>query len=201
MSGLGTLQAFNERMDLMSDKAIQATHDTEAANAAAERIVRHFQGKGFTRITEALILQIHHIAGERTEIDQAFETAQKQGRVPPLSKHFAIHPYGHYSEFRNFDEAKAALGNDFTLSLIYDIPQVFFDPAPVMADDPLATGTKYDVIMKVWDNVDGYAVAILLNDPDASFVDYIGTHPGADWHKIMGELEVASTSLRDKFTL
>lgn len=185
----------------MSDKAIQATHDIEAANAAAQRIVRHFQSKGFTRITEALILQIHRVEGDRAEIDKAFAAAQKQGRMPPLSKYFAIHPYGHYSEFRDFEAAKDALGNDFTLSLIYDIPQVFFDAAPVMADDPLATGTKYDVIMKVWDNVEDYAVVILLNDPDASFVDYIGTHPGADWHKIMGDFEIASTSLRDVFTL
>jgi hypothetical protein len=78
---------------------------------------------------------------------------------------------------------------------------MFFDPAPVLADDPLATSTKYDVIMKVWDNVDGYAIVILLNDPDASFVDYIGTHPGADWQRIMGDFKVASTALRDEFTL
>jgi len=185
----------------MNDKVTQATHDVEAANAAAQRIVRHFQSKGFTRITEALILQIHHIAGDRAEVDKAFEASHKQGRMPPLSRYFTIHPYGHYSEFRSFEEAKAALGNDFTLTLIHDIPQMFFDPAPVLADDPLATGTKYDVIMKVWDNVDGYAIVILLNDPDASFVDYIGTHPGADWQRIMGDFKVASTALRDEFTL
>ncbi|MDD2699756.1 MAG: hypothetical protein PHH36_00830 [Sideroxydans sp.] len=185
----------------MNDTVTQAMQEAEAANAAAQRIVRHFQGKGFTRITEAMILHIRHIAGERAEVDEAFEVAHKQGRVPPLSMYFTIHSYGHYSEFRSFDEAKAALGNDFTLTLIHDIPQVFFEPAPVMADDPLATGTKYDVIMKVWDNVEGCAIAILLNDPDASFVDYIGTHPGAEWQKIMGDLVVASTSLSDAFSL
>lgn len=185
----------------MNDTVNQATHEIEAANAAAQRIVRHFQSKGFTRITEALILHIRHIAGDRAEVDRAFEAAHKQGRVPPLSMYFSIHPYAHYSEFRSFDEAKAVLANDFTLTLIYDIPQVFFDPAPVLCDDPLASGTKYDVIMKVWDNDEGCAIAILLNDPDASFVDYIGTHPGADWQKIMGEFHVASTSLGDGFTL
>ena len=185
----------------MENTDTQATRDSEAANAAAERIVRHFQSKGFARITEALILHIRHIAGDRAEVDRAFEATHKQGRVPPLSMYFTIHPFAHYSEFRSFEEAKAALGNDFTLTLIYDIPQVFFEPAPVLADDPLASGTKYDVIMKVWDNVDGCAIVILLNDPDAAFVDYIGTHPGADWQKIMGDFKVASTSLSDAFTL
>ena len=185
----------------MSDSTPQAMHGIEAANEAAKRVVRHFQSKGFTRITEALILQIHHIAGERGEIDDAFETAQEQNKIPPLSRYFAIHPYGHYSEFRDFDAAKAAIGNDFTLTLISDLPRVFFDPAPVMVDDPLASGTKYDVMMKVRDSVDGYAVAILLNDPDASFIDYVGTHPGADWHKIMGDFEVATTALVDEFKL
>lgn len=185
----------------MNDTDTQAMHEAEAANAAAQRIVRHFQSKGFSRITEALILHIRHIAGDRAEVEHAFEAAHKQGRVPPLSMYFSIHPYAHYSEFRSFDEAKAALAHDFTLTLIHDIPQVFFDAAPMLADDPLATGTKYDVIMKVWDNVEGCAIAILLNDPDAAFLDYIGTHPSADWHKIMGDFKVVSTSLNDAFTL
>ncbi len=185
----------------MNDTSTQAMYDTEAANEAAGRIVRYFQSKGFTRITEALIIQIHHVSGERAEIDEAFEAAQEEDKMPPVQAYFQIHPYGHYSEFRSFDEAKSALKSDFTLTLINDIPKMFFDPAPAMADDPLASGTKYDVIMKVWDNVDGYAVAILLNDPDASFIDYVGTHPGADWHKIMGEFEVATTSLVDELDL
>lgn len=173
----------------------------QAANEAAQRIVRHFQSTGFTRITEALLIQIHHVAGSRAEIEEAFDAAQEQDKVPPLSRYFEIHPYGHFSEFRSYDEARAALANDFTLTLINDIPKIFFEPAPVLADDPLATGTKYDAIMKLSDNVDGYAVAILLNDPDSSFMDYVGTHPGADWHKIMGAFEIATTALVDEFDL
>ena len=185
----------------MNDTSTQAVNDTQAADAAAKRIVRHFQGKGFTRITEALIIQIHHIAGDRAEIEEAFEVAQEQDKVPPVNAYFAIHPYGHFSEFRSFDEAKSALKSDFTLSLINEIPRMFFEPAPVLGDDPLAQGSKYDAIMKLSDNVGGYAVAILLNDPDASFIDYVGTHPGADWHKIMGEFEIATSSLGDELDL
>lgn len=185
----------------MNDTSNQTANDTQVADAAAKRIVRHFQGKGFTRITEALIIQIHHIAGDRAEIEEAFEAAQEQDKVPPVNVYFEIHPYGHFSEFRNFDEAKSALKSDFTLSLINEIPRMFFEPAPVLGDDPLAQGSKYDAIMKLSDNVDGYAVAILLNDPDASFIDYVGTHPGADWHKIMGEFEIATTSLGDELDL
>ena len=185
----------------MNDTSNQTANDTQVADAAAKRIVRHFQGKGFTRITEALIIQIHHIAGDRAEIEEAFEAAQEQDKAPPVNAYFEIHPYGHFSEFRSFDEAKSALKSDFTLSLINEIPKMFFEPAPALADDPLAQGTKYDAIMKLSDNVDGYAVAILLNDPDASFIDYVGTHPGADWHKIMGEFEIATSSLGDELDL
>ena len=173
----------------MSDQSNQA------ANAAAQRIVRHFQGKGFTRITEALIIQIHHLDGDRAEIEEAFDAAQETDSTPPLNEYFDISPYGYYSETRSFDELKASLKADFTLSLINDIPKVFFDPAPVMVDDPLANGSKYDVMMKLNDNVSNYAVFILLNDPDASFIDYVGTHPGADWQNIMGEFEIATSSL------
>lgn len=174
---------------------------TQAADDAAERIVRHFQTQGFTRITEALIIQIHHIAGDRAEVDEAFEAAQEQDKTPPVKKYFEIHPYGHFAEFRSFDEAKSALKSDFTPTLISNIPRVFFDPAPVVIDDPLASGTKYDVIMKLRDNVEGYAVAILMNDPDASFLDYVGTHPGSDWQKIMGDFEIATASLGDELEL
>jgi hypothetical protein len=179
----------------MNDSSIQA------ANAAAERIVRHFQAQGFTRITEALIIQIHLRAGERAEVDEAFEAAQEQDEAPPVEQFFEIHHYGHFAEFRDFDEAKSVFKSDFTLTLRSDIPKVFFDPAPVLVDDPLASGTKYDVMMNFRDNDDGYAVAVLLNDPDSSFLDYVGTHPGSDWQKIMGGIEIASTSLGDELEL
>lgn len=177
----------------MNDSSIQAAH------AAAERIVRHFQTQGFAGITEALIIQIHHRAGDRAEINEAFEAALEQDLAPPVHEYFEIHPFGHFAEFRSFDEAKSAIGADFTPSLLHEIPRVFFDPAPLVIDDPLASGTKYDVIMKLKSNVDGYAVAILMNDPDASFLDYIGTHLASDWQRIMGEFEIASTALGDEF--
>jgi hypothetical protein len=174
---------------------------TLAADAAAERIVRHFQAQGFTGITEALIIRVHLKAGERAEVDEAFEIAQEQDKTPPVEQYFEIYPFGHFAEFRSFDEAKSAFKSDFTLSLRGDIPRVYFDPAPVVVDDPLASGTKYDVLMKLRDNVGGCAVAILMNDPDASFLDYIGTHLGSDWRKIMGEFENASTFLGDELKL
>ena len=173
----------------MNDSSIQA------ANDAAKLIVRHFQGKGFTRITEAMLIQIKQIAGDQAEIEEAFEAAQEQDKAPPVNVYFKVFPYGHYSESRSFEEAKSVLSSDFTLSLKYEIPKLFFGSVPVLVDDPLASGTKFDVMMKLDDNVEGYAVAILLNDPDSSFIDYVGTHPGADWQKIMGELEIATTRL------
>ena len=171
------------------------------ANDAAERIVRHFQSKGFNGITEALLIRIHRKAGNRTEVDEAFEAALEQDKVPPLRQYFEIHPFGHFAEFRSFEEAMANFNTDFTLTLRSEIPRVFFDHAPVVIDDPLASGTKYDVVMKLRDNEDGYAVAILMNDPDVSFLDYIGTHLGSDWHQIMGEFEVVSASLGEEIAL
>lgn len=171
------------------------------ANVAAERIVRHFQAQGFANITEALIIQIHLKKGNRAEIETAFEEALEQDKAPPLQQFFEIRPYGHFADFRSFDEAKSAIQSDFTLTLRSEIARVFFDQAPVVIDDALASGTKYDVMMKLRDNVDGYAVAILMNDPDASFLDYIGTHLGNDWQKIMGNLEFASAILGSEIDL
>jgi hypothetical protein len=174
---------------------------TLAADAAAERIVRHFQAQGFTGITEALIIRIHLKAGGRAEVEEAFEVAQEQDKAPPVEKYFEIYPFGHFAEFRSFDAAKSAFKIDFTPSLRRDVPRVYFEPAPVVVDDPLASGTKYDVLMKLRDNVGGCAVAILMNDPDASFLDYVGTHLGSDWQKIMGEFENASTFLGNELEL
>lgn len=174
---------------------------TQTANAAAERIVRHFQGKGFIGISEAFILQIHLRAGNRAEIDDAFEAAQEQDKAPPVGKYFEIRPIGHFAEYRSFDEAKSAFSSDFTMSLRSDIPKVFFEPAPVVIVDPLASGTKYDAIMKLSDNINEYAVAILMNDPDASLLDYISSHLGSDWQKIMGEFEFARVSLGERLDL
>jgi hypothetical protein len=174
---------------------------TQTANEAAEHIVRHFQAKGFANITEALIIQIRPRGAGRAEVEAAFEAAQEQDKAPPVQKYFEIHPYGHYSDFRNFDEAMSAFNTDLTVSLRSEIPRVFFDPAPVVIEDALASGTKYDVIMKLRDNAEGYAIAVLMNDPEASFLDYIGTHHGKDWQEIMGDFEIASASLGDEIDL
>ncbi|MFA6973003.1 MAG: hypothetical protein WC208_16600, partial [Gallionella sp.] len=114
---------------------------------------------------------------------------------------FEIHPFGHFSDFRSFSEARSAIQSDFTVGLRMEIPRVFFDPAPVVVDDALASGTKYDVMMKIRDNVDGHAIGILLNDPDSSFLEYIGTHHGKDWQKIMGDFEITTASLASEINL
>ncbi len=173
----------------MNDSSIQAAH------AAAERIVRHFQAQGFVGITEALLIQIHLKTGDRAEVEDAFEASHELDQAPPVQKYFEIHPYGHYATFRSFDEALAEIKTDFTTCLLNDLPRVYFEDAPVLIDDPLASGTKYDAMIKLQNNVDGYAVAILMNDPDSSFLDYIGTRIGSDWKKIMGDFEIASTEL------
>ena len=174
---------------------------TLQANEAAERIVQYFQANGFAGISEALILRIRPKAGDRSEIEAAFEAAHEQDMPPPVQQFFEIRPFGHYSSFRSFDEAKSAIQSDFTEALRMEVPRVFFDPAPVVIDDAMASGTKYDVLMKIADNVDGYAIGILLNDPDASFLEYIGTHHGDDWQQIMGNLEITTSSLASEINL
>lgn len=170
-------------------------------NEAAERIVRYFQANGFAGITEALIIRISLKAGHRAEIDSAFEAAHEQEISPPVHQYFEVKPFGHFSDFRSFEEAKSAIQSDFTLALRTEVPRIFFDPAPVVIDDAMATGPKYDVLMKITDNVDGYAIGILLNDPDASFLEYIGTHRGNDWQHIMGNLEITTASLASEVNL
>jgi hypothetical protein len=176
------------------------THPLQG-NEAAERVVRYFQANGFVGITEALIIRIRLKAGDRSEIDSAFEEAHEQEISPPVQQYFEVKPFGHFSDFRSFDEAKSAIQTDFTQALRMEIPKLFFDPAPVVIDDALASGTKYDALMKITDNIDGYAIGILLNDPDASFLEYIGTHHGNDWQQIMGNLEVTTASLASEINL
>lgn len=164
------------------------------ADETAERIVRHFQAEGFAGISEALIVRVGLRKGDRTAVDTAFKVAEDQDRFPPVGEYFELRPYGHFSDFRSFAEAKAAIQSDFTVSLRKELPSLFFDPAPVVIDDALATETKYDAMVKLRDNDGGYAFAILLNDPDSSFFEYLGTHRGNDWQKIMGDFGITAIS-------
>lgn len=165
------------------------------ADGTAERIVRHFQAEGFIGISEALIIRIGLKKGDRTEVEAAFHTAAEQEKAPPVGEHFEIRPYGHFSGFRSFEAAKAAIQSDFTVNLRRGLPSAFFEPAPIVIEDALATSTKYDAMVKLRDNIDGYAFAILLNDPDASFFEYLGTHHGNDWQKIMGDFGNAAIAI------
>lgn len=160
----------------------------------AERIVRHFQSEGFSGISEALILRIGLRKGDQTEIVTAFNRAADQQKMPPVGEYFELRPSGHFSDFRSFEEAKATIQSDFAAGLRKAIPDVFFQPAPVVIEDALATGTKYDALLKLRDNADGYAFVILLNDPDFSFFEYLGTHRGNDWQKIMGDFGTTAVS-------
>ena len=164
------------------------------ADGMAERIVRHFQTEGFAGITEALILRIRLKKGDRREVEFAFETAVEEGKSLPLHEQFEVRAIGHFAESRSFAQAKAAVQSDFTVSLRRELPRVFFDPSPVLIDDPIASGTKYDAMVKLWDNVEDCAYAILLNDPDASFIDYLGSHYGNDWQQIMEDLGATAAS-------
>ena len=160
----------------------------------AERIVRHFQSEGFSGISEALVVRIGLRRGEQSEVDAAFAAAADRQKMPPLGEYFEIRPCGHFSDFRGFDEARTAIQSDFTVGLRKAIPEIFFAPAPVVIEDALATGTKYDAMLKLRSNAGDYAFVILLNDPDSSFFEYLGSHRGNDWQKIMGDLETTAAS-------
>ncbi len=162
------------------------------ADATAERVVRRFQAEGFPGITEALLVRVRLKKGDRLAVEAAFERAQQMDATPPMREHFEIQPYGFYSEIRTLIAAKAAFPNDFANGLAYKLPQVFFDAAPVVADDALATDTKYDAMLKLSDNAGGYAIAVLLNDPNSSFFEYLETHAGYDWQQIIGNLGAAA---------
>lgn len=164
------------------------------ANSSAERIVRHFQAAGFPGIKEALVIRIRLKKADRHEVDAAFERAADQNIAPPLSDYFEIRPYGFYSELRNFTQAKAEVPNDFGVNLRRKVPSIYFDAAPVVVDDALATGAKYDALVKFSDNMLDYAVAVLLNDPTSSFFEYLDNHRGGDWQKIIGDLSAAATT-------
>lgn len=161
---------------------------TFPADSMADRVVRHFQSVGFPGITEALLLRIRLKKGDRLEVDAAFDFAAERDVAPPLQDFFEIRPFGFYSQIRSFDDARAVFGSDFGQGLRVELPSIYFDDAPVVVDDALATGTKYDAMLKLANNSDGYAVAVLLNDPNSSFFEYLNAHSGYDWNTIMGNL-------------
>lgn len=165
------------------------------ANSAAERIVRHFQAAGFTGITEALVIRIRLKKADRPEVEAAFGRAADLGAAPPVTEYFEIRPYGFYSELRSYAQAKADIQSDFGISLRRRMPDVYFDAAPVVVDDALATGTKYDALIKFSDSMLDYALAVLLNDPTSSFFEYLDAHRGNDWQKIIGDFETAAATL------
>lgn len=164
------------------------------ANSSAERIVRHFQAAGFTGITEAMVIRIRLKKADRHEVQAAFDRAADLGAMPPLADYFEIRPYGFYSEQRSFAQAKAEVAADFGVALRRKVPGIYFDVAPVVVDDALATGTKYDALVKFSDNMLDYAVAVLLNDPTSSFFEYLDSQRGHDWQQIIGEFETAATT-------
>lgn len=164
------------------------------ADATAERFVRHFQAVGFPGITEALLVRIRLKKGDRMEVDAAFDLALERSAAAPMQEFFEIRPYGFYSEIRVFGDAKAAFTGDFGHGLRVELPSIYFDAAPVVADDALATGTKYDAMLKLSDTTDGYAIAVLLNDPNASFFEYLSANSGYNWSEITGSLSAAAKS-------
>jgi hypothetical protein len=171
------------------------------ADGIAERIVRHFQAEGFGGISEALIIRIGLRRGERREVDAAFEAAAEGEKMPPVHEHFEIHPFGHYAESRDFAAARSAIQADFGAGLRMELPRVYFDPAPIVVDDAFATGTRYDAMLKIGANVGGHAFAVLLNDPDSSFFEYLGSHHGRDWQRIMDNFEATAAAFAPELVL
>jgi hypothetical protein len=171
------------------------------ANNAAERIVQHFQAAGFPGISEALVIRIRLKKADRHEVEAAFGRAADRGVSPPLSEYFEVRPYGFYSEQRSFAQAKDEVLSDFGNNLRCRLPSIYFDVAPVIIEDALATGTKYDALIKFSDNVLDYAVAVLLNDPASSFFEYMNSHRGNVWQKIIGDFGAAALAFDQEVDL
>lgn len=172
---------------------------SSSANATAERIVRHFQKEGFDGINEALILRIRLRKGDALQVQAAFDAALASGSPLPLQEYFEIAPYGFYSQARDFSAASAEFRTDFGMNLRKGIPALYFGPAPQVVDDPLATGTKYDAMLKLSNNLDGCALGIVLNDPNASFFDYLGAHNQYDWSRVMGDFGAVASAFGIEF--
>ena len=91
-------------------------------------------------------------------------------------------------------DAKEAFTSDFGRGLRMELPSMFFDAAPVVADDALATGTKFDAMLKFSHNNDGFAISVLLNDPTSPFFEYLSANSGYDWKEITSSLSAAAHS-------
>jgi hypothetical protein len=168
--------------------------NVSTGNASAERIVRHFQAAGFPGITEALLVRIRLKKGDKASVHAAFDLAVQLKSAPPVQEFFEIRTHGFYSGIRTLDQAKAAFTSDFGKALRGRLPEVFFNLAPVVVDDAMATGTKYDALLKLGDSLANEVIGILLNDPNASFFEYLGANTGYDWQSIVGGLDSAAAS-------
>ena len=171
------------------------------ADGTAKRIVHHFQAEGFAGITEGLIIRIRLKKGDQESVQVAFDDAAAAETPPPMQEFFEVHPYGFYSEIRDFAATKAAFKADFGMTLRRELNSMYFDTAPLMVNDAMASGTKYDAMLKLNNNIDGYALAFLLNDPTSSFFEYLGEHRGYDWQKILGDFGAVATSFGIEFEL
>lgn len=184
---LDTLKARLKAPDMTTSTSLPA-------DSTAERIVRHFQAQGFPGITEAVLVRIRLKKGDRLEVDAAFDRALARDATPPVQEYFQIQLYGFFSEIRGLLNIKTAFADDFTSGLRAELSSIYFDPAPVVVNDALANDTKYDAMLKLGDNTDGYAVAVLLNDPNSSFFEYMETQSGYDWKTIIGTLGAAAAT-------
>ncbi|MDQ1343586.1 MAG: hypothetical protein QG650_305 [Patescibacteria group bacterium] len=159
----------------------------------AERLIRHFQKNGFRDVTEGVILHVKSRFGDYEKIRSEFSRASSMGVSVPLAQYFEIRFIECFSETRSEEEIRKHFHSDFEPELRRQFPELFFGKTNYLFDEN-AVGTKFDIAIRIGQNVDNVAKIVLLNDPDSSFVEYFerqNVTQSEEWETLCSDLKIA----------
>lgn len=157
----------------------------------AERLIRHFQKNGFVDVTEAVVLHVKARNFATYEsVSEEFRHADEKGDALPLSHFFEVRFIECFSESRSEEEIRSNFPADFEPELRRDFPELYFGKTNYLFDKN-ATGTKYDVAIRIGRSTDSGARIVLMNDPDSSFGEAFERQMKAmeEWEDLCSDLK------------
>lgn len=157
----------------------------------AERLIRHFQKNGFVDVTEAVVLHAKARGFATYEsVSEEFQRADSKGASLPLSQFFEVRFIECFSESRSEEEIRSHFHSDFEPELRRNFPDLYFGKTNYLFDQN-ATGTKYDIAIRIGRTSQSGARIVLLNDPGSSFVEFFEKQMKAleEWEDLCSDLK------------
>lgn len=159
----------------------------------AERLIRHFQKNGFVDVTEAVVLHVKARGFATYEaVNEEFKQADYKGASLPLSQFFEVRFIECFSESRSEEEIRSHFHSDFEPELRRNFPELYFGKTNYLFDQN-ATGTKYDIAIRIGRTSPSGVRIVLLNDPGSSFVEFFEKQMKAmeEWEDLCSDLKAA----------